>query len=298
MRATQTASSGRARSHQCGSLCHEAGHATCGFPFDDVGSGGPWTASHGYGCRKWPWSGGPRPASVRDLADGPLGNTASWGRLPGQTSSEGRVIAGLRERKRAANRAATVDAAYALFVERGYDRVTIGDICEAADIAPRTFFRYFSGKEDVIAEPFRRLANEILDGISAAPPETPDAEALAGALRRVGAAVLAERERLSTFLDVVRGSAHPEMVRFLPLGEQERDMALRLARRYSTSAEPDRRLRLLVAVSLAAYRVWFEDMIGGPLADPLGDLDKILRAVLRLADPADPAAGDNPGGRA
>jgi AcrR family transcriptional regulator len=215
--------------------------------------------------------------------------------LPGQTPFEGRIIAGLRERKRAANRAATVDAAYALFVERGYDRVTVGDICEAADIAPRTFFRYFAGKEDVVAEPFHRLAEEILDGISAAPPESLDTEALADALRRVGAAAVADREKLSAFLVVVRGSVHPEMVRFLPLGEQERDMARRLARRHSISAEPDRRLRLLVAVSLAAYRVWFEDMISGPLADPLGDLDKILRAVLRLAEPADPAAGDNPG---
>ena len=44
---------------------------------------------------------------------------------------------GLRERKRAHSRAATVDVAMRLFAERGYDAVTVADICTAAEIAPR-----------------------------------------------------------------------------------------------------------------------------------------------------------------
>ena len=54
----------------------------------------------------------------------------------------------VRERNRVDNRAATSDAALALFAARGFDHVTVADICAAAGIGRRTFFRYFATKDD------------------------------------------------------------------------------------------------------------------------------------------------------
>src|SRR3712207_8221990 len=57
---------------------------------------------------------------------------------------------GRRERKKAATRQAIADAALRLFLERGYDRVSIRDIADAADVATTTLFKHFPGKEALV----------------------------------------------------------------------------------------------------------------------------------------------------
>ncbi|WP_439680489.1 TetR/AcrR family transcriptional regulator [Embleya sp. MST-111070] len=58
--------------------------------------------------------------------------------------------AGRRERKKAATRQTIADAALELFLEHGYDRVSIRDIADAADVSTTTVFKHFSGKEALV----------------------------------------------------------------------------------------------------------------------------------------------------
>ena len=57
---------------------------------------------------------------------------------------------GLRERKKARNRAAVQAHALRLFRRQGYDATTVQQIIDAAEVSESTFFRYFPTKADVV----------------------------------------------------------------------------------------------------------------------------------------------------
>jgi AcrR family transcriptional regulator len=56
----------------------------------------------------------------------------------------------LRLRRRIRTKQMVQREALALFADKGYDQTTVDDIAHAAAMSPRTFFRYFPTKEDVV----------------------------------------------------------------------------------------------------------------------------------------------------
>lgn len=92
----------------------------------------------------------------------------------------------LRERNRLRTRAAIEEAALALFHDRGFDRTTVDDIADRAGVSPRTFFRYFPSKDDVIFSDHAAALSELRGRLRSALAETGarNAAALLDALRR------------------------------------------------------------------------------------------------------------------
>ena len=59
---------------------------------------------------------------------------------------------GLRERKKRQTRQHISDMATGLFLERGFDAVTIAEIADAADVSVNTVYNYFPAKEDLFLD--------------------------------------------------------------------------------------------------------------------------------------------------
>ncbi|KES07613.1 TetR family transcriptional regulator [Streptomyces toyocaensis] len=57
---------------------------------------------------------------------------------------------GLRERKRLRMYRTVSDIAIRLFLERGFDAVSVAEVAAAAEISKPTLFRYFPAKEDLV----------------------------------------------------------------------------------------------------------------------------------------------------
>ena len=69
---------------------------------------------------------------------------------------------GRRERKKAATRKAISDAATVLFLERGFDDVSIREIADRADVSPTTVFAHFPQKEALVFDEDDAIRDELV----------------------------------------------------------------------------------------------------------------------------------------
>jgi AcrR family transcriptional regulator len=171
------------------------------------------------------------------------------------------TVGGLRDRKRADNRVATIDAAYRLFAERGYDQVTVADICAAADIARRTFFRYFDSKEAVLDEPIHQMTDRVVASIAAAPAAWGDGQVLRAALTESAGYALAHLEQLAVVHKIVARSSTLGLSPFRQFAAHEWSLAEQLHERRGGTGQPEWRTRLVVGRAVAVLRVWLDETI-------------------------------------
>ncbi|TWB16504.1 TetR family transcriptional regulator [Rhizobium sp. ERR 922] len=79
----------------------------------------------------------------------------------------------LRDRKKEMTRQAISNVATRLFVEHGFDKVSVADIAYEADVARKTVFNYFRRKEDLVfdrEDEIRELVRQALADRGREPP--------------------------------------------------------------------------------------------------------------------------------
>ncbi|MFF9511149.1 TetR/AcrR family transcriptional regulator [Streptomyces sp. NPDC014724] len=84
----------------------------------------------------------------------------------------------LRERKKQLTYQAVSEAAIAMFLERGFDKVSVAEVAAAADISKPTLFRYFPAKEDLVLHRFADHEDEAARVVAARGEDESPLEAL------------------------------------------------------------------------------------------------------------------------
>src|SRR3954469_25609239 len=79
---------------------------------------------------------------------------------------------GLRERKKQQTRDQIARVAMTLFLERGFDTVTVAEVADAADVSEKTVFNYFPAKEDLVFPDGEQRWAALLEAIETRPPGT------------------------------------------------------------------------------------------------------------------------------
>ena len=79
------------------------------------------------------------------------------------------AIPDVKTRKQHLVREIIWEAATSLFVEKGYDETTVAEIAQAAGVSPRSCFRYFANKSDIMAYSLVSFAEQIIAAIDACP---------------------------------------------------------------------------------------------------------------------------------
>ncbi|MGV9881730.1 TetR/AcrR family transcriptional regulator [Streptomyces sp. NPDC003006] len=97
---------------------------------------------------------------------------------------------GLRERKKRQTARRIWRAALDLFLERGYDKVSVAEIAAAAEVSKMTVFNYFGTKEDVLLGPMEEHVADAAEAVRAREP----GESAVAALRRQFLAKVADRD--------------------------------------------------------------------------------------------------------
>lgn len=182
-------------------------------------------------------------------------------------------------RPAATSRARLAHVALELFADRGFQATTVDDIAAAARIGRRTFFRYFSSKNDVVWGDFDAELRRMRDFLAARPADEPYLTSLRLAVLDFNTFAPTEtpwhRRRIALILTVPALQAHSTL-RYAAWREVVAAFTARRLGLAPESALPRTIAYALLGVCVSAYEQW--------LADEHAELLPLLDANLRILE--------------
>jgi AcrR family transcriptional regulator len=188
---------------------------------------------------------------------------------------------GLRERKRLATRRAIQLAVLSLVAERGLANVTVDEISRVADVSPRTFFNYFTSKEEAIVGEAPTLPGEdAVESFVGAGPESDLFEGIGDMIAGGGTSESLDLDLLQKRRELMKLNPELFALRMATMKNFEEELGAIVSRRLALdeprlAADPlelQQKSRLITLVAFAAMRhAWSSWADGGSSPLELGD---------------------------
>ncbi len=178
----------------------------------------------------------------------------------------------------ATSHAAIEQAAFGLFVERGFAGTTLDDIAAAVGVGRRTLFRYYRSKNDIPWGQFDRTLDDFRRILEETPTDLPLWEAVHRGVVRFnefpGDARPGHRERMQLILGTPELQAHSALRYAEWRAVIAEHVAARLGRA-PTDLLPTTVGHVSLALALAAYEAWMRD----PTRPLAGLVDEAMRGL-------------------
>jgi len=198
----------------------------------------------------------------------------------------------IQEKKRQVVREEIARAAWLLFAKRGYEATTVDQVARAAGVGRRTFFRYFSSKDDIVVGTADSLAEDFLAAFAERPPEEAPIDSIRHALSPVLAPRLADLAGSRAIIRQLRESPTLRRALLARHARMEERLAALVARRTGANLRKDPTPALVAFVARAvmdtAFNVWY-DQRRTDVPALVDELFETLRNV--VSPPPPPRAG-------
>ena len=175
-----------------------------------------------------------------------------------------------------------MEAALALFEERGFDQTTVAEIAERAGLTKRTFFRHFPDKREVLFAGGDALKQLFVSSLAGAPASAAPMDAMLVSLDAAGG-MLEERHPFARRRAAVV-AANPELL------ERELIKLVTIAEAVAATLRErgvaDPAASLTAEAGLAIFRVGFERWVAAENPPPLSVCFREALAELRAVTAA------------
>ena len=181
------------------------------------------------------------------------------------------ISIGLREQKKALTRATLEATALERFLAEGYEPVRLEDLCAECLVSTRTFFRYFTSKEDLVLGRLRSHLDLATELFARQPASGPLLVSLRAVITETVADYAADPDRELVRLRLVTTTPVLDAALGRVFAGFER-LVHRFAAERTKREEDARAPRLVAAATVAAFRVGLEMWVASEARRDLADL--------------------------
>jgi AcrR family transcriptional regulator len=185
-------------------------------------------------------------------------------------------------RKRRAIRGELSEVALRLLTDRQFDSLTIDEIAAEAGVSRRTFFRYFTSKEDVVFAFLDQWAVRLAADIIARPADEDPVAAVQNSFRQLTAAY---DDRALALVRLVRETPSLQQQERINREHLRISVVNALATRLGLDVERDMRPQILATIAFAPLDAAMFSWFGNRSSEEVGHLlDEALEAFVRERD--------------